>query len=182
MRALAEIDKNFKVEKLGSAEYAFRDCREEPFRIYGLLMPTEETPHFMRMPQAVADQVNVQVQELACNTTGGRIRFKTDSAKVAIRVWMHDVLKAPHFPLTGSAGLSTIRILRKDIVPMSYWRIILLRSRRRSIKRWRKVERNSVMHLMRSSSVPPTLMFFAARLKLMQCARRWQMRLTQMTS
>lgn len=105
MRALAEIDKNFKVEKLGSAEYAFRDCREEPFRIYGLLMPTEETPHFMRMPQAVADQVNVQVQELACNTTGGRIRFKTDSAKVAVRVWMHDVLKAPHFPLTGSAGL-----------------------------------------------------------------------------
>lgn len=105
MRALAEIDKNFKVEKLGSAEYAFRDCRQEPFRIYGLLLPTEETPHFMRMPQAVADQVNIQVQELACNTTGGRIRFKTDSAKVAIRVWMHDVMKAPHFPLTGSAGL-----------------------------------------------------------------------------
>ena len=105
MRTLAEIDKNFKVEKLGSAEYAFRDCRQEPFRIYGLLLPTEETPHFMRMPQSIADRVNVQVQTLSCNTAGGRIRFKTDSAKVAVRVWTHGVLKAPHFALTGSAGL-----------------------------------------------------------------------------
>ena len=105
MKARAEIDKNFKVEKLGSAEYAFRDCREEPFRIYGLLLPTEQSPHFMRMPQVVADQVNGRVRELACNTAGGRIRFKTDSAKVAIRVWTHCVTKAPHFPLTGTAGL-----------------------------------------------------------------------------
>ena len=119
MKALAEIDQNFKIEKLGSGEYAFRDCREEPFRIYGLLLPTEETPHFMRMPQRIADQVNVQVQELACNTTGGRIRFKTDSSRVAVRVWTHDVLKAPHFPLSGSAGVDIYAdgLYRGTVVP-----------------------------------------------------------------
>ena len=105
MKALSEIDKNFIPATLGNREYLFRDCRQEPFRIYGLILPNEEDPHFMRLPQKLADQVNVQVKELASCTAGGRIRFRTDSSAIAIRVKMHNVYRGDHFPITGSAGL-----------------------------------------------------------------------------
>lgn len=119
MKALSEIDKNFTVEKLGSREYAFRDCLCAPFRVCGLLEPSEATPHFMRLPQSVADGVNDQVRELACNTAGGRVRFRTDSSAVAVRVWTHCVTEAPHFPLTGTAGLDLYAdgIYRGTFVP-----------------------------------------------------------------
>ena len=105
MKALTEIDPNFIPATLDNHEYLFRDCREDPFRIYGLILPNEEDPHFMRLPQKLADQVNKQVKALASCTAGGRIRFRTDSATVALRVKMHNVYRGDHFPITGSAGL-----------------------------------------------------------------------------
>ena len=105
MKALTEIDPNFIPATLDNYEYLFRDCREDPFRIYGLILPNEEDPHFMRLPQKLADQVNKQVKALASCTAGGRIRFRTDSATVALRVKMHNVYRGDHFPITGSAGL-----------------------------------------------------------------------------
>ena len=105
MKSLKDIDKNFSVENLGNHAYIFRDCRLEPFRIYGLMLPDEETPFFHRMPQHIAEQVNEGVAELYRHTAGGRLRFRTDSQRVAVRVKYHGVGKMPHFPLTGSAGL-----------------------------------------------------------------------------
>ena len=105
MKNLKDIDKNFAVEQLGNHPYIFRDCRLEPFRIYGLMLPDEETPFFHRLPTAVAEQVNEGVAELYYRTAGGRLRFTTDSRRIAVRVKYHGVCKMPHFPLTGSAGL-----------------------------------------------------------------------------
>lgn len=102
---LADVDKNFAVAKVGSKEYVFLSCLSEPFTVYGLILPNEDDPHFMRMPQKVADQVNRQVHLLASCTAGGRVRFRTDSASIAIRVKMHNIYRGPHFPLTGTAGL-----------------------------------------------------------------------------
>ena len=104
MKALSEIDKNFIPAPLGNHEYLFRDCREEPFRLYGLILPNEEDPHFMRLPSKVASTVNGGVLSLASCTAGGRIRFRTDSPSVAIRTKMHNIYHGDHFPMTGSAG------------------------------------------------------------------------------
>ena len=101
---LSEIDKNFAVAKVGSTEFVFRSCLDEPFRVYGLRFPNEADPHFMRLPQSLADQVNENVKVLASCTAGGRVRFRTDSAFIAIRARMHNITTAPHFPLTGTAG------------------------------------------------------------------------------
>jgi hypothetical protein len=119
MKTLKEIDKNFTPERLGDREYIFRDCRQAPFRIYGLMWPTEDTPYFHRLPQAVADRVNDGVAALCCNTAGGRLRFRTDSSWIAVRVQMKSVMKAPHFPLTGTAGLDLYAdgIYRNTFVP-----------------------------------------------------------------
>lgn len=101
---LADIDKNFAIAKVGSTEFVFRDCLQAPFRVYGLIPPNAEDPHFMRLPQRLADQVNENVKILASCTAGGRVRFRTDSALVAIRAKMHNITKASHFPMTGTAG------------------------------------------------------------------------------
>ena len=105
MKALTEIDPNFIPATLGNQEYLFRDCREDPFRIYGLIWPNEEDPFFTRMPRKVAKTVNDGVLSLCNCTAGGRVRFKTDSATVAIRAKMHNIYRGDHFPITGSAGL-----------------------------------------------------------------------------
>lgn len=104
MKALTEIDPNFIPATLGNQEYLFRDCREDPFRIYGLILPNEEDPFFTRMPRKVAKTVNDGVLSLCNCTAGGRVRFKTDSATVAIRAKMHHIYRGNHFPMTGSSG------------------------------------------------------------------------------
>ena len=104
MKALTEIDKNFIPATIDKQDYLFRDCREEPFRIYGLIWPNEEDPFFTRMPRKVAKTVNDGVLSLCNCTAGGRVRFKTDSATVAIRAKMHHIYRGNHFPMTGSSG------------------------------------------------------------------------------
>ena len=105
MKDLAALDKNFAVEEVDGSQFVFQNCLTPPFRVYGLIPPNEADPHFMRLPQSVADTVNDQVQGLACCTAGGRVRFRTDSSTVAIRVKMHNIYRGDHFPMTGSAGL-----------------------------------------------------------------------------
>lgn len=104
MKDLAQIDKNFSIAEVDGSRFEFRDCREEPFRIYGLILPNAEDPHFMRLPSKVAATVNEGVLSLASCTAGGRIRFRTDSPSVAIRAKMHNIYRGDHFPMTGSAG------------------------------------------------------------------------------
>lgn len=81
----------------------FYDVRREPFQIYGLYHPRTEED-FKRMPDEIGTQINSGVEELYRNTAGGRVRFSTDSAYVAIRVQMPFVCHVSHMPLSGSAG------------------------------------------------------------------------------
>ena len=104
MKDLAQIDKNFSIAEIDGSRFEFRDCRQEPFRIYGLILPNEEDPFFTRLPRKVAQTVNEGVLSLSTRTAGGRIRFRTDSAIIAIRVKLHDIYRGDHFPMTGSAG------------------------------------------------------------------------------
>lgn len=105
MSDFTKIDKNFKVETVNDKALTFYNCLEAPFKVYGLIPPTEDHPYFLRLPQEVADSVSPSVGRLASHTTGGRVRFSTDSKIIAVRVKMHNVTKLSQFALTGSAGL-----------------------------------------------------------------------------
>lgn len=98
---IEEIDKNFKTENsCGRDDVVFINCLEKPFKVCGVFMEDG----FVRMPQKVADATNEGVAMLNKHTAGGRVRFKTDSPFVAVKVKMREVGKMPHFPLTGSVG------------------------------------------------------------------------------
>ena len=96
-----EIDKNFKVEtELDLPNLRFHDPRCEPFTIYGVFY---EDGQYRRMPDAVAKSVNPSIHILSKECAGGRIKFKTDSAYIAIHTKCQRHIM-PHFALTGSSG------------------------------------------------------------------------------
>ena len=105
MNSERQVDKNFVVKEINSRKYEFRNCLEEPFKIYGVIRPSKEHPHFLRIPQEIADTVSPNVAQLNRKTAGGRVRFCTDSSAVAIRAELVPFSRMPHFSLTGTTGL-----------------------------------------------------------------------------
>ncbi len=111
MKNIDKIDKNFHVDiEINKEGLTFYDCSEAPFDIYGLLKPTQDNPHFIRMDQIIADHINEGVAELNRHCAGGRVRFKTNSSKIAIHANEFNVGAGSHFTLTGTGGFDLYEI------------------------------------------------------------------------
>ena len=98
---ISKIDKNLAVQSSFPEELSFYDSECEPFKIYGIF---REGDKFTRLPGDVARTVSNGVSGLAPHTAGGRVRFITDSANVAIRAEMKNAGIMPHMAPSGSAG------------------------------------------------------------------------------
>ena len=99
---IKELDKNFVVgTTLNKDDIKFYNADDEPFKIYGVY---REGDMYVRMPKAVADTVNEQVRAFYCHTTGGRIRFMTDSNYVAVSTILHEPIKLAHMTGVGTMG------------------------------------------------------------------------------
>lgn len=78
------VDKNMAVvSTIDQGQYKMYNVKDEPFSVHGLLLESRED-QFRRMPAAVAEQINKGVKQLHKDTAGGRVCFRTDSAKLAI--------------------------------------------------------------------------------------------------
>lgn len=96
------VDNNFLIDKaIKRDDLIWRNARSAPFAVNGVYY---EDGKFRRLPEEVARATSEKVLCLHANTSGGRIRFKTDSATVAINAKYSYVCRFPHFTLTGSAG------------------------------------------------------------------------------
>ena len=102
-RSISEIDKNLAVETVANLPIVFRNALEEPFTICGLCDPHDGAPYH-RIPQAVADATNDGVRWLNLHTSGGRVRFKTTSPHLAVKVKLSSVGLMPHMTLLGTSG------------------------------------------------------------------------------
>lgn len=101
---IGDVDPNLAVTgTIRGEELVFYNVRFAPFHIYGLIPGNEGEP-FRRIPYEVAEKTNPGVLRLHTNTAGGRVRFKTDSARVAIRASMPQKCLMPHMPFLGSSG------------------------------------------------------------------------------
>ena len=79
---LTPIDENFAVKtKVERDDLCYYDTETAPFKIYGV---KKENGKFRRLPEAIAAKVNDGVYRLHTNTTGGRVRFVTDSRFVSM--------------------------------------------------------------------------------------------------
>ena len=100
---VVSVDKNFSVkEEFGREDIVFRSIDESPFSVHGVRF---DGKRYGRMPEDVAYSVSEGVGWLSCHAAGGRVRFRTNSPFVAIRVALAQVSRLPHFPFTGSAGV-----------------------------------------------------------------------------
>ena len=102
---IEDIDKNFVTDKgFDPTGLAFYNALEAPFKVYGLILPTEENKCFLRMPKEIADNTNPGVASLNYHTAGGRVRFRTNSGKIAIIATLNHISRMSHFAFSGSAG------------------------------------------------------------------------------
>ncbi len=78
------------------------DLRE--VSLHGFYKPYE-LRKFVRLPDDVAEATSEGVSILRWQTAGGRIRFSTDAATVAVRFIQNYVGMMAHMPLQGSSGI-----------------------------------------------------------------------------
>lgn len=106
---IEELDRNFEIRStVEENDVRWHNVTEEPFDIYGLYAPKNGQP-FRRMPAEAASRVSPSVASLCKNTAGGRIRFRTDSPYIAIRVFYETLGNMSHMPLSGKAGFDLYR-------------------------------------------------------------------------
>ena len=89
-------------------DIVWRSATDTPFSIHGVFYDKNENV-YLRMPTSVTTKVSRSVEGLARMTSGGRVRFKTDSPCVAIFCIAPTVNPMPHMPLTGSHGFAVYR-------------------------------------------------------------------------
>ncbi len=86
------------------ADLRYYDVLENTaFDLYGLYNPREEGG-FKRLPDELGKAVSRGVARLYTNTAGGRIRFCTDSAYVALRLTLPSIERMDHMTLIGTSG------------------------------------------------------------------------------
>lgn len=101
-KKIEQLDKNFvqTYEEHGLVYYDIFDTDAVLYGAYG--------DKFDRMPQSVAKTVSENVAILNKNTSGERVRFKTDSDVVGFKVYINCEktvdLVVPHMALSGTAG------------------------------------------------------------------------------
>ena len=93
MADVSTFDSRLRVEAISRDGMTFRDVKDAPFSVHGVFY---EEDRFRRIPLAVAEQVSDGVRFLNDNTAGGRVRFRTDSAVVAVYADLCAVGKMPH--------------------------------------------------------------------------------------
>ena len=102
MKRIDELDKNFKLStKIDREGLAFYDSKEEPFTVHGLI---REGDMWVRVPEKIARTVSPGVHVLSKVSSGGRLRFVTDSPYVAIKTVQPEKDQLDLMPMTGMVG------------------------------------------------------------------------------
>lgn len=101
---LSEIDKNLAVNTaITATDIEWYDITEAPFEVRGVFYDKIEGA-FLRMPREISKTVSPRVDALNFNTSGGRVRFKTDSDYIAIRAELLDADSMAHMSSAGQNG------------------------------------------------------------------------------
>lgn len=91
--------------KVKETDVEYHSVREKPIKIYGLCNPRK---HYRRLEKEFAETVSGGVLSHSANSSGGRVRFATDSRYLAIRI------KHKNYD-GGSPHLSRLNLLGVDL-------------------------------------------------------------------
>lgn len=101
---IEEIDKNFQTAKVGNLDVCYYDALKDPFEIEGF--PWRDPARvFNRLPSSfTVKDVNAGALSLSNHTSGGAVRFRTDSPFIVLRANLAYSSDMNHMPRAGSAG------------------------------------------------------------------------------
>ena len=100
---ISQIDKNFAVTPINKTDIEWFDSRDARFAIYGVYFDEAEGA-FVRMPREVAEATNDGVKALFLHTSGGRIRFTTNSPYIAVKAIVNKPGVYNNMPPMGNTG------------------------------------------------------------------------------
>jgi hypothetical protein len=98
-------NRNYFSKKFKRPGITVYDPGEPPFRIYGLMYSAGRR-QYHRFPYELTDPINDNLRKLNTHTSGGRIRFSTDSSLIALRCRMNTRTVFSHMPQTGTGGFT----------------------------------------------------------------------------
>ena len=101
MSEITKIDKNFDIKNEISDELVYYNTLNEPFSTHGIFF---EGGIYRRIPEAVAKATSPGVEGVHKHTSGGRVRYVTNSPKVAFRAKIHSAWKLNNEAVSGSSG------------------------------------------------------------------------------
>lgn len=102
-KKIEELDSNFRANGIKEEGMIYLDVTQEPSMVYGLPWFTSNR-EFCRIPSDRLKLFSESVQYLSWNTSGVRLRFKTNSPSVALKVKLLSVDDMSHMPRTGISG------------------------------------------------------------------------------
>ncbi|NLO72779.1 MAG: hypothetical protein GX100_01545 [candidate division WS1 bacterium] len=88
---------------MSDSEFTWYAPTDSPFDLQGFAW-FERDRVYNRLPRNFPKPFRPELENLALNTAGGQIRFRTDSAQVAVRVTLIAPPAMGHMPATGQAG------------------------------------------------------------------------------
>ena len=102
---ISKLDVNFlkSTESLEGKEVY--SVLNEPFELYGIKYDYDNKC-FVRAPYDLVKSISKPLEVLNTCTTGGRVRFSTDSKKIVIAVKYRYLVKVPHMASSGFAGFT----------------------------------------------------------------------------
>ena len=104
MKKLIEIDKNMLSPfGIDAEDVKYFDVNEAPIDLYGVKYDND-SKKFVRMPTKIAKQVSENVEALNFHTSGGRLRFVTDSPFITLTANLPQIEEGTNMPLTGKCG------------------------------------------------------------------------------
>jgi len=114
-RDISELDANFVSESLAGFNLDFFEIPQAPFVVNGFAWYEQEKV-FCRVPQKFLPSLNDKQQELAWHTSGGRIRFRTNSPVIAIDLTLGGEMYRPLISPVGHSGVDMYFGIGNDAV------------------------------------------------------------------
>ncbi len=106
---ISRIDKNFAAKVVDENGFIFYDIKESPFAIEGLAWFEDNNQAYYRLPETMTDkEINPGAIELAHNTSGVCVRFRSDSTALMIRAKLAYTNEMNHMPRTGVSGFDSL--------------------------------------------------------------------------
>lgn len=106
---LSQVDKNMIAsDAVGEVPMTRYDIPDPRFALYGVRFDAEDG--FYRMPEADAAKVSEKVCSLRRNTSGGRLRFRTDATVMELTVSWNRKKNLTHMAPSGVCGFTLMEV------------------------------------------------------------------------